>query len=123
MGGLHSSYVNGAAIYANNATIWSTLANLVDGNGRPMFIADVMSGGVGRIFGRVVKADASIPEGEILVGNPNAGYIANINEDITMYKEEHVRERLTDYMGYAIVDGDVVDTQAFVILKVSEETP
>lgn len=66
MGGLHSSYVNGAAIYANNATIWSTLANLVDGNGRPMFIADVMSGGVGRIFGRVVKADASISEGEIL---------------------------------------------------------
>lgn len=56
-------------------------------------------------------------------GNPNAGYIANINEDITMYKEEHVRERLTDYMGYAIVDGDVVDTEAFVILKVSEETP
>lgn len=123
MGGLHSSYVNGAAIYANNATIWSTLANLVDGNGRPMFIADVMSGGVGRIFGRVVKADASIPEGEILVGNPNAGYIANINEDITMYKEEHVRERLTDYMGYAIVDGDVVDTQAFVILQVGETTP
>ncbi|MDO6451724.1 phage major capsid protein [Oceanobacillus profundus] len=123
MGGLHSSYVNGAAIYANNATIWSTLANLVDGNGRPMFIADVMSGGVGRIFGRVVKADASIPEGEILVGNPNAGYIANINEDITMYKEEHVRERLTDYMGYAIVDGDVVDSQAFVILRAGDATP
>lgn len=118
MGGLHSSYVNGSAIYANNTTIWSTLANLVDGNGRPMFIADVMSGGVGRIFGRVVKADASIPVGEILVGNPNDGYIANINEDITMYKEEHVRERLTDYMGYAIVDGDVVDNQAFVILRV-----
>lgn len=123
MGGLHSSYVNGAAIYANNATIWSTLANLVDGNGRPMFIADVMSGGVGRIFGRVVKADASIPEGEILFGNPNAGYVANINEDITMYKEEHVRERLTDYMGYAIVDGDVLDNKAFVILQAGEGTP
>ncbi|WP_313894684.1 phage major capsid protein [Psychrobacillus sp.] len=123
MGGLHSSYVNGSAIYANNATIWSDLANLVDGNGRPMFIADVMSGGVGRIFGRVVKADASIPVGEILVGNPGSGYIANINEDITMYKEEHVRERLTDYMGYAIVDGDVVDNEAFVILRVGETIP
>ena len=123
MGGIHSSYVNGAAIYANNATIWGVLANLVDGNGRPMFVADVMSGGVGRIFGRIVKADASIPEGEILIGNPNAGYVANINEDITMYKEEHVRERLTDYMGYAIVDGDVVDNQAFVILRVGETTP
>lgn len=123
MGGLHSSYVNGAAIYANNSTIWGTLANLLDNNGRPLFIPDVNAGGVGRIFGRVVKPDASIPAGEILFGNPNAGYVANINEDITMYKEEHVRERLTDYMGYAIVDGDVLDTKAFVILRAGEETP
>ncbi|MGG3452162.1 phage major capsid protein [Domibacillus aminovorans] len=117
MAAIHSSYVNGATIYANNATIWNLLANIVDGQGRPMFMADVMAGGVGRIFGRTIKADASIPEGEILVGNVNAGYLANINEDITMYREEHVRERLTDYMGYAIVDGDVVDSKAFVILQ------
>jgi HK97 family phage major capsid protein len=123
MGGIHSSYVNGANIYANNSTIWGTLANLVDNNGRPLFIPDVNAGGVGRIFGRVVKPDASIPAGEILFGNPNAGYVANINEDITMYKEEHVRERLTDYMGYAIVDGDVVDTKAFVILRAGDATP
>lgn len=123
MGGIHSSYVNGANIYASNGTIWGTLANLVDNNGRPLFIPDVNAGGVGRIFGRVVKPDASIPDGEILFGNPNAGYVANINEDITMYKEEHVRERLTDYMGYAIVDGDVVDNKAFVILQVGETTP
>lgn len=123
MSKLHSSYVNGAVIYANNGTIWNTLANLVDNNNRPLFISDVNSGGVGRIFGRTIKADASIPEGEILFGNASDGYLANINEDITMYKEEHVRERLTDYMGYAIVDGDVVDTKAFVLLKTAEEAP
>src|SRR5690606_21550916 len=117
MGGIFSSYVNGATIYANNATIWSVLANVVDGQGRPMFVADVMAGGVGRIFGRTIKADATIPEGEILLGNLGQGYVANINEDITMYREDHIRERLTDYMGYAIVDGDVLDNKAFVILK------
>lgn len=123
MGAIHSSYANGVTIYANNTTIWSNLATLVDGMGRPMFIADVMAGGVGRIFGRTIKADATIPNGEILIGNPGDGYLANINEDITMYTEDHVRERLTDYMGYAIVDGDVVDSKAFVIIADSTPTP
>ncbi|MCV4233312.1 phage major capsid protein [Virgibacillus sp. LDC1] len=123
MGGIHSSYANGVTIYANNTTIWSHLATLVDAMGRPMFIADVMAGGVGRIFGRTIKADATIPDGEILLGNLNDGYLANINEDITMYTEDHVRERLTDYMGYAIVDGDVVDSKAFVIIADSTPTP
>lgn len=120
---LHSSYANGAAIYANNTTIWNVLANLVDGMGRPLFISDVMAGGVGRMFGRSVKADPAIPEGEILIGNLNAGYLANINEDITMYREEHVRQRLTDYMGYAIVDGGPLDNKAFVILRAGAEAP
>jgi HK97 family phage major capsid protein len=119
MAALHSSYVNGAVIYANNTTIWNNLANIVDGQGRPLFIADVQAGGVGRILGRIVKPEASIPEGELLVGNVNAGYVANINEDITMYREDHVRERLTDYMGYAIVDGDVLDSKAFTILEMT----
>ena len=123
MGGVHSSYANGVTIYANNTTIWAQLANLVDGMGRPMFIADVMAGGVGRIFGRTVKPDSAIPVGEILVGDLYAGYSANINEDITMYTEDHVRKRLTDYMGYAIVDGDVKDSKAFVIIADSTPTP
>ena len=121
MGKIHSSYVNGAVIYANNTTIWNHLANIVDGNGRPMFVSDVQGGGVGRILGRTIKPDAGLPEGVIMLANVGAGYTANINEDITMYREEHVRRRLTDYMGYAIVDGDVLDNQAFVIL--SDGTP
>jgi HK97 family phage major capsid protein len=121
MGGIHSSYANGVTIYANNTTIWSTLANMLDDVGRPLFVPDVNAGGVGRIFGRLIKPDASIPAGEILIGNANAGYMANINEDITMYREDHVRQRLTDYMGYAIVDGDVVDNKAFVILQLEAE--
>jgi HK97 family phage major capsid protein len=119
MAALHSSYVNGATIYASNGTVWNSLANIVDGQGRPMFVADVQAGGVGRILGRSIKVDASIPENEILVGNVSAGYVANINEDITMYREEHMRARKTEYMGYAIVDGDVLDSKAFVILEMT----
>ncbi|WP_017548655.1 phage major capsid protein [Salinicoccus carnicancri] len=115
-----SVYAPGSTIYANSLTVWNVLANIVDGVGRPLFMADAMNGGVGRILGVSVVEDAGIPEGEILVGNLQQGYTANINEDITMYTEDHVRERITDYMGYAIVDGAPKDTEAFAILRVGE---
>lgn len=118
-----SSYASGSTIYANSLTVWNVLANIVDGMGRPIFMADAMNGGVGRILGVSVVEDAAIPEGEILVGNLQQGYTANINEDITMYTEDHVRERLTDYMGYAIVDGAPKDNEAFAILQVGEAEP
>ncbi|NAP00447.1 phage major capsid protein [Halomonas sp. MG34] len=123
MGAIFSAYASGATIYANNTTIWNVIANLVDGVGRPLFVPDVQSGGVGRIFGRTVKPDAAIPEGEILLGNLNQGYVANINEGVTMHRQTHMRKRVDEYMGYAIVDGDVFDYQAFVILQAGEAVP
>lgn len=116
---LHSAYSKGATIYASNSTIWNVLANLVDGMNRPLFTVDPMSEGNFRIFGLTVKEDIAIPNGELLVGNVSQGYAANINEDITMYTEDHVRERLTDYMAYAIVDGAPIDTKAFVLLEIA----
>ncbi|MGN7309911.1 phage major capsid protein [Alkalicoccobacillus gibsonii] len=121
MGAIFSAYASGATIYANNTTIWGVLANLVDGVGRPLFIADVQAGGVGRIFGRTVKADAAIPDGELLLGNLSEGYLANINEGVTMHRQTHMRKRIDEYMGYAIVDGDVFDPKAFVILQASND--
>lgn len=123
MGILHSAYAAGAKIYARSTTIWNEIANLTDANARPYFVADVSAGGVGRIFGLPVQPDAAIPEGEILIGNLNAGYVANINEDITMYMEDHIRQRLTDYMGYAIVDGGPQDNAAFVVMRKAPEAP
>lgn len=117
MSKIFSAYANGATIYANNTTIWNVLANLLDGVGRPLFIPDVTAGGVGRILGRTVKPDPAIPEGEILLGNLRKGYLANINEGVTMHRQTHMRKRIDEYMGYAIVDGDVLDSKAFVILK------
>ncbi len=118
-----SKYVNGAVIYANNITIWSQLAEIKDTTGRPLFIPDIVNNdGIGRILGRVVKADDSIPNGEILIGNLAKGYAMNINEGVTLYTEDHVKRRITDYVSYAIVDGDVITNNAFSIItkKVTE---
>lgn len=113
---LHSSYLNGASIYATNVTIWTTLANLLDGIGRPIFVPDVSAGGVGRMFGMTVKTDAGAGTGNILIGNAGAGYIFNTNEPLSLSTEDHVKARTTDYAAYTIVDGKVLDTQAFALL-------
>ena len=118
---IHSSYLAGAAIYANNATVWGKLANIMDGNKRPLFVPDVNGGGVGRIFGMVVKPDAGVSDGAILVGNAFQGLTFNVNEPLSITTEEHAKARTTDYVAYAVVDGGVVDTKAFAMIRDTAE--
>lgn len=117
---IHSSLLNGVAVYANNSTIWNTLANLKDNEGRPLFIPDVTTGGVGRIFGYTVKPDGSLKDGEILFGNAEKGYILNTNEPMKMVTQDHAKPRETDYVAYGVYDGDVYEHQAFALLTVQE---
>ncbi|MED3026150.1 MULTISPECIES: phage major capsid protein [Bacillus cereus group] len=117
MGKIKSSYKTGAAIYAKSTVIWNKLALLKDSMGRPLFIPDVTSGGIGRMFGLPVKEEDSVPEDAILFGNVARGYAANVNENMTIYTEDHVKQRYTDYMSYSIVDGDVLSTKAFALIK------
>jgi HK97 family phage major capsid protein len=119
IGKIHSTYLAGCVIYANNATIWGQLANITDTTGRPIFIPDATSGGVGRMFGMVVKPDAGVSNDKVIIGNPNKGYVLNTNEPMSLATEEHVKARTVDYAAYTIVDGGLLDTKAFVLLKKS----
>lgn len=119
IGKIHSSYLAGTAIYANNATIWGQLANLTDSTGRPLFIPDLTSGGVGRMWGFAVKADAGVSNNTVIIGNPNKGYVLNTNEPMSVATEEHVKARTVDYAAYTIVDGGLLDTKAFALIKKS----
>lgn len=110
---------NALAFYAKASTIWTLLANVKDNNGRPIMIADPINGGVNRIFGIPVKEDDSMTEGEVLLGAPSVGYIANVNKDMSIMSEEHVKARTVDYCAYAIVDGGVISTKAFGLLIVN----
>lgn len=117
IGKIKSQYIRGAKIYAKNETIWGQLALIKDLEGRPMFIPDVTAGGVGRMFGLVVEVDDSVAANAILIGNVRKGYAINVNEQMTIYTQEHVKKRYTDYMAYAIVDGDAKTTKAFAYIK------
>ena len=116
-----SGYSTGLKIYANSTTIWTKLASIVDANKRPIFLADPTGNGQIRILGMAVKEDDSMKNGEILISNPSDGYHMNINKEMTMMTEDHVKERKTDYCGYAIMDGNIVTEKAHVLLA-EEET-
>ncbi|PKM67079.1 MAG: phage major capsid protein [Firmicutes bacterium HGW-Firmicutes-2] len=114
---IHSSYIAGAAIYASNATIWAKLANILDETGRPIFIPDATSGGIGRMFGMTVKPDAGVTPGSVVIGNAIKGYVMNTNEPMSIATEEHVKARKVDYAAYTIIDGGPLDTKAFALLE------
>ena len=109
-------------VYAKSETVWNQLAKIKDTTGRPIFIPSPDGAGIGRLFGATIKEEDAVPAGELLVGDMARGYAANINEAITLDEEDHKKQRVTDYIGYAIVDGDVMTTKAFALLKKAEQT-
>ena len=114
-----SGYGAGLAVYANSTTIWTILANILDQNKRPIFMTDAASG-VNKVLGAVVKEDDSMLGGEILFSNAYEGYHTNVNKEMTVMTEEHVKERKADYCAYAIMDGNVTTTKAHALLKEAE---
>ncbi len=118
---INSGYSANLKIYANSTTIWTKLASIVDANKRPIFLADPTGNGKIRILGMEVKEDDSMKNSEILISNPSDGYHMNINKEMTMMTEDHVKDRETDYCGYAIMDGNIITDKAHVLL-IEEET-
>ena len=103
--------------YCNEKTKWEELANVMNETGMPIMIPDPTAGGVHRIFGNAVVTDDSLLDGEILLANAGMGYIANINKNISVETENHAKARTTDYCAYAIVDGGLLTTECFSLLK------
>jgi len=114
---IKSGYGAGLSVYANSTTIWNQLANIMDEQKRPIFVLDPTAGGVYRILGMLVKEDDSMLDGEVLMSNAERGYHANINKEMTVMTEDHVKLRKTDYCGYAIVDGNATTTKAHALVK------
>ena len=119
---IKSGYASGLKIYANGNTIWTKLAGIVDKNGRPIFVPDPTGNGKIRILGMVVEEDDSMSNGEVLFSNANEGYHMNINKEMSMMTEEHVKKRKTEYCGYAIMDGNIVTSDAHALLTDQGDT-
>lgn len=110
-----SGYSTGLRVYANNTTIWTKIANILDANKRPIFMADPMTGGY-RVLGNEVCEDANLRDGEILFSSAFQGYHLNKNKEITMLAQDNNTKRATVYTGYGIMDGNVTTTKAHSLL-------
>ena len=115
IGKLGAKHANNAVFYADNATVWTVLAKIVDENGRPYFIADTTAGGVGRILGFPVKVDSAVPAGTVIFGDAK-GYVINTNEAVSVESSRDIKARKTGFSAYTIVDGNVTHEKAFSIL-------
>lgn len=120
---VRSGYGAGLKIYANSDTIWNVIANVQDGNKRPIFSINPREDGGFRVLGMPCKEDDSMKDGEILFSNAEEGYHMNINKEVSMMTEDHVKERKTDYCGYAIMDGNAMDNKAHALMTYAENLP
>ena len=119
---IKSGYGAGLKIYANARTIWEKIAMIQDQNKRPLFVPDVTGAAAFRILGMPVKEDDSMGDGEILFSNAQDGYHLNVNKEISMMTEDHVKQRTTDYVGYGIMDGNIATSKAHALLKEAAKT-
>ena len=114
---LKRGYANGAVWAMNNATLYNQFYGLVDGNKRPIFIADPKAEEIGKILGFPVVVDDHIADGTVIFGNfKYMGY--NLPEGIAIEKstQSSFKNGLIDYRAMAIADCKPIIGEAFVKL-------
>ncbi|WFG97074.1 phage major capsid protein [Spiroplasma citri] len=119
---LKLGYSNGAKFVMNNETFW-TIQNIKDKNDRPIWNHNISSDGVtNKILGYEVVLTDTYPTFSktnknncISFGKLNTYYV-NFQEPLTLRYSEHIgiKKLLHTYVGAAILDGKVVEKNAFV---------
>src|SRR5699024_11245578 len=120
---LKRGYAAGEKFAMNNATLYNKVYSIVDGNKRPIFIADPKNESIGRILGKEVVIDDNIADDTIILGDFNYMGV-NIPEGLMLEvsRESSFKSGLIDYRAMAIADTKPLVDEAFIKLSV-EETP
>lgn len=114
---LKRGYANGAKWAMNNATLYNVFYGMLDGNERPIFIADPKSEGIGKILGFEVVIDDNMPDDTAIFGNfTYMGYNLPEGIAIEVSRESSFRKGLIDYRAMAIADCKPIVAEAFVKL-------
>ncbi|MBQ3231113.1 MAG: phage major capsid protein [Clostridia bacterium] len=117
---LKRGYSNGACWAMNNAALYNLFYGMVDGNERPIFIADPKAENIGKILGIPVVVDDYIPDNTVIFGNFNyMGY--NLPEGITIEasRESSFKSGRIDYRAMAVADCKPIVPEAFIKLSAS----
>ena len=118
VGMLKRGYSNGAVWAMNNATLYNLFYGLVDGNKRPIFVADPKAESIGKILGFPVVVDDYLEDDTVLFGNfQYMGY--NLPEGIAVEAstQSSFKSGRIDYRAMAIADCKPIVSEAFVKLS------
>ena len=119
---LKRGYANGAKFVCNNATLYTDVYGIHDEVNRPIYLADLVNGGAGRILGFEVVVDDYMPDHDILFGNfAYCGYNLPGGIALDMSRESSFKSGLVDYRALAVADAKPIVAEAFTkITKASE---
>lgn len=101
--------------YANNATIWGTIAGIENTNGQKLFTPDTQNDPVtqGRIYGAAVRKDENLADGEFYI-IVNGKLLANDFDELTIYSSLEPKTAKTVITGYSLFDGALADPKGAV---------
>ena len=112
---LHRGYSQNAKFVMNNATLYSDVYALEDNNKRPLFVADPVEKGKGRILGFEVVIDDFMADHDILFGDFRYnGYNMPSGIAIDVSRESSFSKGLVDFRALAIADCKPIVDEAFV---------
>lgn len=120
MAKIGSAYKRNSKFVMNPVMLWETVATMTVGD-KLVFVPDPTGEFAGRILGRPVIEDDEMPEKKILLGNLKK-YTINFNKTTTIDDDNSTEFRKGNkvYRGMALLDGKVVNTEAFVLLEESQ---
>jgi len=114
---LKRGYSAGAKWAMNNATLYKTFYGMLDGNKRPIFVADPQAENIGKILGFEVIVDDNLADDVVIFGNFHyMGYNMPGGIVIEVSRESSFRSGLIDYRALAVADCKPIVPEAFVKL-------
>lgn len=121
---LKRGYSQNAKFVMNNTTLYTDVYGLCDDNERPLFVADPVEKGKGRILGFEVVIDDFMEDHDILFGDFRYnGYNLPAGIAIDVSRESSFKSGLIDFRALAIADNKPIVDEAFVLItKASGES-
>ena len=118
LGTLPGQYASGASFSMNRKTFYTEVLGIVDADGNPVVIADVQSPAKFNILGVPVVIADQIADSHLILGNLNY-YQINYQEGVSIEKDVSVgfKSGYVTFRGYALLDGKVLDTDAFILIE------
>lgn len=108
------------SVYANNSTIWNTIAKVTDGDDKKLFIPNAMSDPIiaGRVYGAPVKEDTEIPDNVIYFGIGKR-ILTNDFDELEIVPAVEPKTLKQIITGYSLFDAGLEDPKAFVKLTLT----